>query len=447
MWAARVGTNGALHWRTEMASSSSNQVDPRIVSDGVGGAVVTWKNLALSPQRMYGQRVNQDGTTLWGSFGQPMGGPEANSYDITTNGSGGAMTVFESSELGFYRVYAQRVEGRFGAWGHAEPLLTSVDDVAGDQGGYVSVGWLASEHDALGSTFVDYYTIWRATSSFPRGAEKYLVEAPSRITKDWVGPAYYQAADFLFELAGTQDAVAIPGYSYATPTTANSITHTFQVIAHNGSETYVSDTQTGESYDNLAPAPASALTAVRTFGDNVDLDWLSSGSLEPDFSDYVVFRGTNPGGPYTEVLSTTETDETDPAATAGTPYWYVVRTRDINGNLGAPTNEAMVPGNPTGVGDTPSIRGVALLNNVPNPFSAGTMLRIGLEKPSQVKLEVFDVAGRRVMQRDLGRLSAGFQDVSLRARGDDGKLLPSGVYFYRVSTPAATQTRKMVIRR
>jgi hypothetical protein len=64
-----------------------------------------------------------------------------------------------------------------------------------------------------------------------------------------------------------------------------------------------------------------------------------------------------------------------------------------------------------------------------------------------VRVEVFDVAGRRVRDTLMPAQAKGWSDVRLDARDDRGRLLPSGVYFYRVHAGHETVTKKMVIAR
>ena len=47
----------------------------------------------------------------------------------------------------------------------------------------------------------------------------------------------------------------------------------------------------------------------------------------------------------------------------------------------------------------------------------------------------------------LGHIAAGSKSMTFDGRGDDGRPLPSGIYFYRVIANDATVTRKMVIAR
>jgi len=82
----------------------------------------------------------------------------------------------------------------------------------------------------------------------------------------------------------------------------------------------------------------------------------------------------------------------------------------------------------------------------PNPFSGTTTLDIELSEPALVRVDVFDVAGRRVRQMALPE-SITSQRMSFDGRDDAGKLLASGVYFCRVQARGESITRKIVITR
>jgi hypothetical protein len=80
-----------------------------------------------------------------------------------------------------------------------------------------------------------------------------------------------------------------------------------------------------------------------------------------------------------------------------------------------------------GVGDGPSVAGFSALGNSPNPFQLMTTLEFALGRDSFVELEVFDVNGRLVSQRTLGRFTTGVQKVPVQLPATK-----SGVYLYRL---------------
>jgi hypothetical protein len=96
---------------------------------------------------------------------------------------------------------------------------------------------------------------------------------------------------------------------------------------------------------------------------------------------------------------------------------------------------------------TPAPVALQLLPNSPNPFSGSTQLRIGLPADGDVEIHVYDIAGRRVYSRRVSGVPAGWWSTPFDGRDGGGRLLPSGVYFYRVSAEGVSATRKMVITR
>lgn len=81
-----------------------------------------------------------------------------------------------------------------------------------------------------------------------------------------------------------------------------------------------------------------------------------------------------------------------------------------------------------------------LEQNYPNPFNPTTTISFTLPRSSEVRLEVFDILGRSVDSRDLGHRSVGEHAVEY-----DASALSSGVYFYRLVTDYAQQSRKMLL--
>jgi flagellar hook assembly protein FlgD len=62
-------------------------------------------------------------------------------------------------------------------------------------------------------------------------------------------------------------------------------------------------------------------------------------------------------------------------------------------------------------------------------------------------MDVFDVQGKRVRRFGSQLLDAGEHALEFNGRDDDGRTLPSGVYFCRVTVGEQTTTRKVVIKR
>jgi flagellar hook assembly protein FlgD len=85
-----------------------------------------------------------------------------------------------------------------------------------------------------------------------------------------------------------------------------------------------------------------------------------------------------------------------------------------------------------------------LNQNYPNPFNPETIIGFSLPSASEVKLEVFNIAGQKVATLYDGYCASGYHQVVWKGVNEEGKDLASGVYFYSLKT-ADFQTMKKLI--
>jgi len=109
-----------------------------------------------------------------------------------------------------------------------------------------------------------------------------------------------------------------------------------------------------------------------------------------------------------------------------------------------PRDDADIAVNPVGVPDGGSGR-FGLFQNAPNPFNPKTTIAFSLAEPNDVRLEIYDVAGRRVTTLVDERLSAGEHRVEWNGVGATGDRVASGVYFYKLTAGRENVSRKMVL--
>ncbi len=81
-----------------------------------------------------------------------------------------------------------------------------------------------------------------------------------------------------------------------------------------------------------------------------------------------------------------------------------------------------------------------LAQNYPNPFNPTTRIQYSLPENTHVLLEVFNILGQRIAILIDGSQPAGYYDRTFDASG-----LPSGIYFYRLTTPSASFLKKMTL--
>jgi choice-of-anchor B domain-containing protein len=85
-------------------------------------------------------------------------------------------------------------------------------------------------------------------------------------------------------------------------------------------------------------------------------------------------------------------------------------------------------------------RTFALEQNYPNPFNPSTEIRYQIAAASDVRLEVFDMLGRKVSTLVNERKPAGVYNATFNAAN-----LSSGTYFYRLSAEGFVETRRMLL--
>ena len=92
-------------------------------------------------------------------------------------------------------------------------------------------------------------------------------------------------------------------------------------------------------------------------------------------------------------------------------------------------------------------RAFTVFPNLPNPFRDGTTVRLSLPAAADVRLDVFDLGGRRVAGTEPTRRAAGRQEIAFDGRDPSGTPLRAGVYLYRVSAGGSAGHGKMVVAR
>src|SRR5262245_48967932 len=87
----------------------------------------------------------------------------------------------------------------------------------------------------------------------------------------------------------------------------------------------------------------------------------------------------------------------------------------------------------------------SLAQNLPNPFARTTDIAFALPVPTAVKLEVFDLAGRRIAVLADRSFPAGFHKVSWSRTGGNGAIVSAGIYLYRMQAGSFVEQKKMVL--
>jgi hypothetical protein len=130
--------------------------------------------------------------------------------------------------------------------------------------------------------------------------------------------------------------------------------------------------------------------------------------------------GAEADSEYVATLAFTSADEPLPGAAAQPALTLALRARlagapvAVEGPLGPPA-------------------ATLLHAPFPNPVRGGTTVRFDLATPGKARVEVYDLAGRRVRGLEDRGLAAGRYAVRWDGARDDGTVAPAGLYFVRLS--------------
>ncbi len=366
--AQRISATGTLLWTTAGVrlgrSSYINGHSPRIASDGTGGAIVTWYDRRDGvPPVIYAQRISADGTVQWTANGVALCTPtyrDQRCPTIVSDGAGGAIVAWrDNRELSIYfDIYAQRIsaEGTV-QWGGDGVALTA----PGNQG--------------------------------------YIYQYPP-ITSDGAGGAIVAWGD-----------------------------------CRNGNwDIYAQNVKANGQLGGDVPTPVLlSFVSVETDADGIQLTWLAGGSMSAVAT---VYRSAV-GGEWTRVAEITAdgtgylryTDPIDATATR-VGYRLGIVEAGVEGFYGEtwvdlPTGEASLA--------------FALDPVRPNPSRGGTLtVRFSLPTNAPARLDLLDVAGRRIASHDVGM---GQHTLDLGA----GQHLAPGLYLVRLTQGANTRTTRVAV--
>ena len=280
------------------------------------------------------------------------------------------------------------------------PRITSVADVANDQGRQVRLTWERSGYDGYGGPEITGYEIQRRQDDLKAAGWDFVTSVPAH------GDAVYQAV--------------VP--TLCDSTDAGTCWSVFRVLATTGSPYtfYASAADSGFSVDNLAPAVPTSLVLA---GDVLGWD----DPRDEDFDYFTVYGSDTPD--LTGAVPVGHTTAPSLDVSGDDHHYLLVTATDFAGNESAAALADAV----SGVGDAPAA--FRLVGAVPNPFNPSTVIRFDLPAGRTVTLRIYDASGRLVRTLLDGRgLPGGRQDARWDGRDDRGRALASGVYFYRLDT-------------
>lgn len=430
----RFDGNGSPLWTTNGVPVLDilGQGSPQVVADGVGGCIVFWGS-GLS---LLAQRFSSDGVKQWTPNGISLCADCWTTGDLVavSDGEGGAMLVWVDNELGFERVFAQRIMPSSDVvWLSNGVLLSESDNrkfvpkivTDGDGGAFITWSEVYDSYDFRAMIqHVDRDGVQQWLPDGRRITDSALRQYSPTPVEDGLGgvivawqedpPSRYvvlaQRLDHLGEKQWAPDGISVCTASGSQGRTS----------AH-------SDGNGGAIIMFLDQRTPTVSVAGQRLGPNGDRLWTDDGIvfgpgwLDNDYGPTAIADGAGGSLLVRQVATPTSRE------------LYVHRV----------TSEGTTP---TSV-RVPSHSSLIVGSASPNPFSSTTFFDIDAREHSRIAVEVYDVTGTRVWDETFESAPRGPRRFSFDGRDDAGRLLPSGVYFYRVKAAGETVTRKMVIAR
>ena len=295
------------------------------------------------------------------------------------------------------------------------PDILTINDIPGDQGGWVYLEFESSVHDNGGSQGAYTFerldgTEWISLHSIDAyGNDRYTTEARTRFDS----------------------------------TSVNNAVTSFRVIGNFQYGVFESDPVEGYSVDNIAPAVPGGLIAQLDAG-MVNLEW--SPAEDDDFSYFQIFREMSEnfipadGNMIGESAVPSWTD----SLTAMGSYYYKVNAVDANENESAPSEPVNVA-----VLSLEDLLGLpevySLHQNYPNPFNPVTRIRYDLPEDGMVTINIYDVMGRNIKSLINNHQIAGYRSIRWDATNNLGEPVSAGMYIYMIQAGKFRQTKKMIL--
>ena len=448
IYAQKINAEGVLQWTANgisVCNSTNSQFNPSLVSDGNGGAIITWQDdrNGVFSGNIYAQHINSSGLPSWESNGVVICSEVTYRAKnaIASDGLGGAIIAWtderHSTALNQDRdVYAQRIDANGSVMWTADGI--PVSSLTGFQGypeiinnnlNEVIICW----HDSRNGIDADIYSqriindgslMWN-TNGVALSTATDLQTFPV-LTTDNAGGAIVAWQDYR---SGAFDV-----YAQRIDVDGNVL------WAPDGSP-ISAETNAQMSPDITSDLQGGAIITWRDYRDNGNQDIYAQRIDNNGIVQWTV-NGI--------AVSVSTADQYTPAITSdgnggAIITWWDYRngtTSDIyaqqisyDGQLGVVTDADKK-------NFSPSL--FSLEQNYPNPFNPSTKISWQLPVGSHQTLKVFDVLGNEIATLVNEEKPAGTYEVTFNPVSSI-KNPASGIYFYQLKAGTYLETKKMIL--
>jgi hypothetical protein len=297
------------------------------------------------------------------------------------------------------------------------PQITSVRDVANDQGGRVYVEFNASFLDGFYDGHMGQaYSFFRYDNLFADSS-------------GWV-------------LIGSGEAIGNASYTFEATTLMDSTFEgdgmtEFKVVASTAGGIFHSEPMMGYSVDNILPGVPDGVMAM--LADNtVELSW--NESVDEDFQYFMVEKTSMSGF---EMIETADAFYVDENYISSEVHSYRVAAVDHAGNQSEFSEVVEVAVLAIDNQVTPDV--FALHQNYPNPFNPTTQIKYDLAEDALVSIVIYDVMGKSIKSLINVKQSAGYHSFRWDATNHSGEAMSAGMYIYTIQAGQYRSTKKMVL--
>ena len=441
IFAQRVNSTGSVQWTLDglpVCVVVFEQDTISMISDGLGGAILTWQDYRSNNgfPDVYAQRMNTIGTMLWTANGVNICNQAASQRGpkLVSDGLGGAFITWFDSRAGDYDIYTQRI-GNAGAvqWttnGIATCTMATDQfrpDICSDDAGGVIITW----YDFRSTTDYNIYAqrqgplgaiVWAVNGVVINNNVAYTQDEP-KIVPDGIGGAIISWTDYRTGVApGTADIyvqrVNTTGTVQWTATgiiictaAGNQIKSQLVSDGNNGAYIVWEDHRNAGNSDIYAQRIAS----------NAAITWSANG-----FG-----------------ISTMGFDQLNPMIVSNGNLGAIVVWQDYRSgnNYDIYMNGFNTGGIITEIGnETTTPLTFSLSQNYPNPFNPVTKINYQLPMSGLVRLSVFNLLGQKIGELINETQVAGNYSVDWNASE-----YPSGAYIYRLESGSFVDVKKMIL--
>jgi len=479
-----------------IATADGGQTTPLLVADGSGGAIAVWKDLrsAATDVDLFAQHVLANGTVdlAWPANGTPVTTATGNqsTHAVVSDDAGGVLVVWADTRLGNAEadIFAQHVlaagivDPRWPANGLAicsAPAAQGFPAIASDGAGGAIISWddpRAGTFDVFaqhvredGSVDPAWPANGRAVCSAAgdQGRSTIVTDGSHGAIVAWTDGRVANTNHIFAEhvlATGTVDPAwpangrAISGAAVAeTRPLAVSDGAGGAIVNWQGFTTqlnmYLQHVTAAGIVDPNWPAAGKALSDADRQQISAEIVADGAGGAIVVWADGDLFLAEPaPANVYVDPLypSTARPiasgpgSQGDPALLGTGAGGAIVSWSDGRSGIGIDIFALQILNAVTTDVPPPVVGAVTFDLPRPNPARVSLTLRIALSTSSNVRLDIYDAAGRKVRELAAGSLPAGERTLQWDLRDDVGTNVRAGIYLARLEVEGRVLTRKIV---